>query len=104
MGNREPVRDDFIDAPAGRTPKSETLFNWEAGYRKTTNKGAFNANFYYMDYDDQLVLTGELNDVGASLRTNVASSYRMGLEILYGMAIRDKFSFDLNMKFTSNFI
>jgi len=34
-----------------------------------------------MDYTDQLVLTGELNDVGAALRTNVPRSYRAGAEL-----------------------
>jgi iron complex outermembrane receptor protein len=102
IGNREPVRDDFIDAPAGRTPKPETLYNWEAGYKKVTSKGAFNVNFYYMDYKNQLVLTGELNDVGAGIRTNVESSHRMGLEVLYGMKLNHKFSFDLNASLSQN--
>ena len=78
---REPVRSDFIDAPAGRTPVAEELNNFEFGYRYTGAKLAFEANGYYMDYTNQLVVTGELNDVGASVRTNVPESYRAGIEL-----------------------
>jgi iron complex outermembrane receptor protein len=81
IGNREPVRSDFIDAPGGQTPKHETLRNLEAGIKKLGNKLSYEANIYYMGYNNQLVLTGALNDVGASIRTNVPDSYRMGIEL-----------------------
>ncbi|KAA9333688.1 TonB-dependent receptor [Adhaeribacter soli] len=95
VGNREPIRKDFVDQPqadrdAGKKPLPETLYNWEAGYRLRGNSAAFlgensrytfDANYYYMDYKNQMVLTGQLNDVGEPLRTNVKSSYRMGVEL-----------------------
>lgn len=89
VGNREPVRSDFTDRTQsdeqnGITPKPETLYNWEAGYRLRRNGSmpfTFDANFYYMDYKNQLVLTGQLNDVGTGLRTNIKNSYRTGLEL-----------------------
>ena len=81
IGNREPVRSDFIDAPEGQTPSNETLHNLELGYRFKGKKLSLQANAYWMDYDNQLVATGELNDVGAIVRTNVKDSYRAGVEI-----------------------
>ncbi|MBL7859207.1 MAG: TonB-dependent receptor [Cyclobacteriaceae bacterium] len=80
VANREPVRDDFVDNP-GSSPKPETLHNIEAGYRNVSEKFTLNTNFYWMQYKNQLVLTGALNDVGAPLRTNVDQSYRMGIEV-----------------------
>jgi iron complex outermembrane receptor protein len=34
-----------------------------------------------MNYQDQLVLTGRINDVGAYTRTNIPKSYRAGIEL-----------------------
>jgi iron complex outermembrane receptor protein len=81
IGNREPVRDDFIDAPAGVIPKHETLRNVEAGWRFRKNNLTLNVNYYLMNYKNQLVPTGKLNDVGAIVRTNVDESYRTGIEL-----------------------
>lgn len=79
--SREPVRNDFIDAPVDRSPEAETLRNLEVGYQKREEMYDLTANYYLMDYKNQLVLTGELNDVGAPIRTNVDRSYRTGIEL-----------------------
>src|SRR5690606_15190661 len=62
-------------------PKPETLNVFELGWRYSSPEMRINANVYYMRYKNQLVLTGELNDVGAPLRENVGDSYRLGLEV-----------------------
>ncbi|MBK8339576.1 MAG: TonB-dependent receptor [Flavobacteriales bacterium] len=81
VGNREPNRDDLVETtPSGR-PRSERLFDYELGYERRSGRFSGGLNIYYMDYTDQLVLTGELNDVGATLRTNVPRSYRTGAEL-----------------------
>ena len=80
-GSREPVRNDFIDAPTAEIPEAEKLHNLEVGYSRSGEDYAFTANYYLMNYENQLVLTGELNDVGASIRTNVNDSYRTGIEL-----------------------
>ncbi|TAE59050.1 MAG: TonB-dependent receptor, partial [Bacteroidetes bacterium] len=80
VANREPVRSDFIDAPQGREPLPESLRDLEAGWRYRGDRFRAEASYYFMDYDNQLVLNGELNDVGASVRQNVKDSYRTGLE------------------------
>lgn len=82
IGNREPVRNDFVDNPT--LPKHETLADLEIGYNRASANYNFGVNFYHMNYDNQLVLTGALNDVGGSLRTNVDDSYRTGIELTGG--------------------
>ena len=64
MANREPVRRDFRESTPENQPKIENLINLEAGYRYKGRKLMVNANVYYMHYNDQLVLTGQINDVG----------------------------------------
>jgi len=82
VANREPNRDNFVDADLTKpVPKSEKLYDTEAGYSFTGNRLAFAANAYYMYYKDQLVLTGEINDVGAAIMINVPKSYRAGIEL-----------------------
>lgn len=80
IAHREPVRNDFIDAP-GEQPTPERLGNLEVGLRTTSDRHLLHANYYYMKYNNQLVLTGEVNDVGAYVRTNAGESYRMGVEL-----------------------
>ena len=101
VANREPVRDDFTDNP-GSFPKHETLYNLEAGYRKVSNRFMFSANYYLMLYKDQLVLTGALNDVGATLRTNVDKSYRTGIELEAGVKISPAIQWNVNATFSEN--
>lgn len=81
IANREPVRSDFVDSNGLRNPLPETLRNLEVGYRGTFAKSRWQVNYYFMDYKNQLVLTGKLNDVGANLRTNTPRSYRTGIEL-----------------------
>lgn len=102
IGNKEPNRSDIIDAAPGREPEHETLNNLEIGYRKRTGRAAFEANYYLMDYKNQLVLTGEVNDVGAGIRTNVPDSYRMGIELSGGMQVNRWFAFQANLALSEN--
>ncbi len=80
VGNHEPNRDDYVNSTPASRPKAETLYDFEAGYR--TQQGVFTGGFngFYMLYNNQLVLTGSLNDVGAAIRSNVKDSYRAGVE------------------------
>ncbi len=79
--NREPSRTDFKDAPQGRMPTHETLTDYELGYTISFEKMRLNANMYFMDYKNQLVKTGQINDVGDAIMENIQNSYRTGLEI-----------------------
>ncbi len=102
IGNREPVRSDFVDAPAGTKPKSENLRNIEAGYRYRSNNATLNINYYLMDYHNQLVLTGKVNDVGAAIRTNVDRSYRTGIEIEGGVRLSRQWQWNANVTLSEN--
>jgi iron complex outermembrane recepter protein len=108
VANREPVRDDFVDnymeytGNADKKPQHETLYNLEVGYRMITDRLTFMANYYFMDYKNQLVLTGKLNDVGAPVRTNVADSYRMGIEVEGLWKISNKLYWNGNAAISQN--
>ncbi len=102
VANREPVRSDFIDAPAGVTPEHETLHNVEVGVRKSGKKLSYQANYYLMNYQNQLVLIGELNDVGSSVRTNVPNSYRTGIELVGSYALTNAIVWSANATFSQN--
>lgn len=102
VGNREPTRRDFVDAPQGVRPQHETMFDLEFGYRRTAESYAVSVNFYNMDYDNQLVLTGELNDVGSPIRTNVANSFRRGVELEAGVQITKQLSLNANATYSQN--
>jgi iron complex outermembrane receptor protein len=82
LGNREPSRSDILEALASnKTVKPETMHNVEAGYKFLNRKFPFAINYYLMQYKDQLVLTGKLNDVGNPIKENVPVSYRTGIEL-----------------------
>lgn len=102
VGNREPVRDDFIDAIAGTVPKHETLGNIEAGWRFRKQNITFTANYYLMNYKNQLVPTGKVNDVGALIRTNVDESYRTGVELDGSIRFNAKFLWNANLTLSQN--
>ncbi len=102
VANREPVRTDFIDNPSDKQPKHEMLVDYEAGVGLKLKKLWLKANFYYMDYTNQLVLTGELNDVGSSIRTNVDKSYRAGIELEGTFLISKKVALNANATFSQN--
>ncbi|MEM7299053.1 MAG: TonB-dependent receptor, partial [Bacteroidota bacterium] len=102
IGNREPVRSDFIDANPGTEPEHETLRNLEVGVRSSNNALSYEANFYYMNYKNQLVVTGALNDVGAPVRVNVPESFRMGIELAGAYKISDDLTWRANLTLSRN--
>ncbi|MBS1491660.1 MAG: TonB-dependent receptor [Bacteroidetes bacterium] len=102
IGNREPVRSDFVQAQPSHTPQHETLHDIEAGWRWRKNKVAININGYYMGYTNQLVLTGKLNNVGSPIRTNVPASSRMGIELDGGIKIDTHFTWNANLTLSQN--
>ena len=101
VANKEPNRDDF-EASVTEQPRREQLVDWEAGFEFKKPKYAINANVYYMDYKDQLVLTGKINDVGAYTRVNVPKSYRTGLELQVKYAFNKYFNTSYNFNISQN--
>lgn len=102
VANKEPIRSDFTDNTFSTLPKSEHLQNWEFGFRHNRGNTSFEANIYYMDYKNQLVLTGELNDVGAPVRVNVPESYRLGWESSFKHQINSRWAFTANATVSKN--
>lgn len=80
QANKEPNRDDF-EAGTKEKPVPEKLHDIEVGVEKRATAYFYSATVYYMKYDNQLILTGKLNDVGAYSRTNIKDSYRAGVEL-----------------------
>jgi len=101
VANKEPNREDF-EASATEQPRREQLIDWEAGFDFKKPKYSINANVYYMDYKDQLVLTGKINDVGAYTRINVPRSYRAGLELQVKYAFTKKYNTSYSITFSQN--
>lgn len=83
-GNKEPNRDDFVDAGTNQEPLSEKMNNVELGLEKKGRNWNVGLYGYLMDYQDQLVLTGQINDVGEYARTNTDHSFRRGVEMELG--------------------
>ena len=84
VANREPTRKNFTEAGEHDVPLSERLFDYELGYTYSAPKWHVGANLYFMDYKNQLVLTGKYSDTGAYLTRNVPKSYRSGVELTGG--------------------
>ena len=91
IANREPVRRDFRESTPENRPTPERMFDTELAYRLQFKKFNAQANLFWMYYHDQLVLTGQINDVGGYTRTNVDRSYRAGLELEMAYKLNDKF-------------
>jgi len=101
IGHKEPNRDDF-EAGAATQPNRERLQDLEIGLEKRNKKTTWTANFYYMHYKDQLVLTGKINDVGAYTRMNVPNSYRLGIELMHTTILTSKLQLSSNVTFSRN--
>ena len=110
VANREPSRNNYkenvvYDASTNQytgLPHAERLYDYELGYTYSHSRFAIGTNLYFMDYDNQLVLTGEYNDVGAYKTKNVKDSYRMGAEITAGVKITDWLRWDMNVVASRN--
>ncbi len=96
--NREPNRTDYENG----NPKPEKLNDFELGWRSNHNKAKWNANVYYMRYKDQLVLTGEIDGVGAPLRANSGDSYRLGVEVDAAFKISNQWTVTPNVTVSTN--
>jgi iron complex outermembrane receptor protein len=98
---KEPNRDDFETGNL-QVPRAEKLNDFEAGFEKRKRKYNWAVNLYYMQYQDQLVLTGKINDVGAYTRTNIPKSYRAGIELQGGARLTRWLQISGNIAFSEN--
>ncbi len=96
--HREPNRTDFENG----NPEPESLDDYEAGWRYKDAKKAINLNVYWMDYSNQLVLTGALDDVGNPIRQNSGESYRLGVEAEATFLLSNQWIWSPNAAFSTN--
>jgi len=96
--NREPSRNDFENG----NPKPEKLNDFELGWRLRHNEIVLNSNVYFMKYQDQLILTGEIDDVGSPIRTNSGKSFRLGIEVDASIPLSNKFVWQPNISLSSH--
>jgi len=96
--NREPSRTDFENGD----PRPEKLNDFELGWRLGKDNFQLNSNIYFMKYKDQLILTGEIDDVGAPIRENSGKSYRLGIEIEAAIQLSNKFNIQPNIALSTN--
>jgi iron complex outermembrane recepter protein len=100
VANREPNRTDYVDGYV--KPTSEHLDDFEAGWKESRDKIQFEANLYYMNYTNQLVLTGQLDDVGNPIRANVGKSFRTGVELSALVKLANNFTWNVNTTLSTN--
>ena len=105
IAHKEPVRNNFMEQianPAYGNAKAERLGDLEVGYKFQTRTFSAGANIYWMSYKDQLVLTGELNEIGEALTRNLDKSYRLGVELEAAWQPIDWFRWDVNATLSRN--
>jgi len=102
VAHREPNRNNYTDAGATDIPKPERLTDYELGYQFKNKTWAFSANLYYMNYKDQLVLTGKVNQIGEPLTSNVPDSYRTGIELVADVHILPCLDWNGNLTLSRN--
>jgi len=95
---KEPNRNDFKFGVS----TAEKLTDFELGWRYKSENIAVNTNIYYMEYKDQLVLTGAIDDTGDFIRATSGKSYRLGLEIDGKIKLNNQFSWQPNIAISSN--
>ncbi len=102
VANREPNRDNFTEAGPDEHPTHETLYDYEIGYNFVHPRFNLGANLYYMDYNNQLILTGKISEIGEALTSNIKDSYRMGIELTAGVKITNWLSWNGNLTLSRN--
>ena len=102
IANREPTRDDFVQSTPQSRPVAEQLRNVETGYRRQAKNYRLTANYYLMAYRNQLILTGQVNDVGNYTRANIARSYRMGVELEASLTLARRWALAANATLSRN--
>ena len=102
VANREPARADLKDRVGEGAPIHESLMDYELGYTISSRNAKLNVNLYYMDYKDQLVKTGEINNVGNPISVNMPESYRRGVEIAGGIRLFKRLNWQANATFSQN--
>ena len=102
VAQKEPTRDNFTDCDPLSLPKPEKMYDYELGYNFGNSMINLGANLYFMDYTNQLVITGELSDTGNPMSVNVPDSYRAGVELAFALRPCKWFDWSINATLSRN--
>ena len=104
IAHKEPTRNNFQNSLNAELemPKAERLNDLEVGYKYQSKVFTAGANFYWMDYKDQFVLTGEIDQIGEAITRNMPKSYRLGIELETAVKPVDWFRWDVNATWSKN--
>ena len=102
IAQKEPTRSDFTDRFRDAFPSAEKMYDYEVGYRFESRCVSAGINLYYMDYENQLVKTGQINDNYDALNVNVPDSYRRGIELSLAVRPLHWFTFAANATLSQN--
>ena len=102
IAHKEPTRNNYTDGKLHEHPTAERLTDYEFGYNYRGSRFQAGVNVYYMNYKDQLVLTGELNEIGEPLAANIPQSYRAGIELTAAATLPYGFRWNANATFSRN--
>ncbi|AXJ02452.1 iron complex outermembrane recepter protein [Cyclonatronum proteinivorum] len=102
VAGKEPTRREYTRSTPDSRPSPERLYNLEAGWQADFGNASAGINFYYMHYVDQLILTGEINDVGQAIRNNVPESHRAGVELEGALRLTDWLQWSGNLTLSQN--
>ncbi len=102
VGSREPNRRDFTRSSPESRPRPEYLYDLEVGWQEQFKAFNYAITLYNMSYKDQLILTGQINDVGDYIRTNVDRSVRRGIELEFGYQMSKKLGLAFNTTLSQN--
>lgn len=83
--HREPTRSDMFGGEENyttlHTTQAESVIDCELGYNVSLSNFIANVNLYYMDFSNELILSGAIGSNGQPIHTNAANSYRTGIEL-----------------------
>ena len=104
IAHKEPTRNNYQNSLNAELdmPKAERLNDLEVGYKYQSKVFSAGVNFYWMDYKDQFVLTGEIDKIGEAITRNVDKSYRLGVEVEAAWKPVDWFRWDANATWSKN--
>lgn len=102
QASKEPVRDDYRNSTPLSRPLPESMLNLETGLNYQAKALNLQLNIYHMDYKNQLILNGKINDAGEYVRQNVANSYRQGIELLAQLNYSKYWSINVNLCLSKN--
>lgn len=100
---REPTRNDIFGGnddlladssgnPILSNTKPEYVIDHELGVKFQKSKLDLNANLYYMNFKNEIVLDGKFGPNGLALTNNVEQSYRTGLELSVNYKVTKHFA------------